>query len=482
MYLALRKEVKKIKKIKNIVFREKGVEQANHVDTQWILREIHKFKVSNKRHEMELGEKYYDGKHDILQKVRSAIGENGSVLEVNNIPNNRIVDNQYKKMVIQKTNYLLGKPIMFLSEDELFLKDINKIFDKKFDRILNYIGVDCFNCGISYLYIYYDENGEFCFRKFCPTEIIPIWKNEEHNEIEMCIRVYKKKDIKNEFIKREYVEIYDITGIDKYELIGGKLVFIEKINYFYVDGVGFNWARVPIIPFRYNKNETTLLNMIKSLQDGINKIVSNFQDVMEEDTRNSILVLVNYDGENLGEFRRNLSTYGVVKVSSSDGKSGDVRSLQVEVNAENYKSVLQIFKRAIIENACGYDAKDERFFGNANQMNIMSMYNDIDLDANAMEIEFQASIEKLMWFVNRHLFNQGYGSYIDKKVDVLFNKDMMMNESDVIDNIKNSVGILSKKTLIEEHPWVKDYQKEIERIEEERINNDEREVFGNGHE
>ena len=36
----------------------------------------------------------------------------------------------------------------------------------------------------------------------------------------------------------------------------------------------------------------------------------------------------------------------------------------------------------------GYDGKDSKLSGNPNQMNIKSMYSDIDLDANRMEIEF----------------------------------------------------------------------------------------------
>ena len=40
----------------------------------------------------------------------------------------------------------------------------------------------------------------------------------------------------------------------------------------------------------------------------------------------------------------------------------------------------------------GYDAKDDRIIvGNPNQMNIQSMYSDIDLDANGIETEFQAA-------------------------------------------------------------------------------------------
>lgn len=214
-----------------------------------------------------------------------------------------------------------------------------------------------------------------------------------------------------------------------------------------------------------------MIKMVKSLQDGLNLIESNFQNQMEEDTRNTILVLVNYDGENLGEFRKNLATYGAVKVRTVDGAGGDVRTLQVEVNSDNYKAILELFKKAIIENAMGYDAKDDRMSGNPNQMNIQSMYSDIDLDANGMETEYQASFEELLWFINCHLFNVGMGDYEQEDVEIIFNRDMMLNEGEVIDNISKSVGIISDETLVAQHPWVDDVQAELDRLEEQKKKN-----------
>ena len=212
-----------------------------------------------------------------------------------------------------------------------------------------------------------------------------------------------------------------------------------------------------------------MIKMVKSLQDGLNLIESNFQNQMEEDTRNTILVLVNYDGENLGEFRKNLATYGAVKVRTVDGAGGDVRTLQVEVNSDNYKAIIELFKKAIIENAMGYDAKDDRMSGNPNQMNIQSMYSDIDLDANGMETEYQASFEELLWFINCHLFN--VGDYEQEDVEIIFNRDMMLNEGEVIDNISKSVGIISDETLVAQHPWVDDVQAELDRLEEQKKKN-----------
>ena len=114
---------------------------------------------------------------------------------------------------------------------------------------------------------------------------------------------------------------------------------------------------------------------------------------MQEDARNTILVIKNYDGTNLGEFRRNLAQYGAVKVRTVDGADGGIDTLEVTVNAENYRTILEIFKDALIENGRGFDAKNDRMNGNPNQMNIQSMYSDIDLDANGMETEFQAALK-----------------------------------------------------------------------------------------
>ncbi|MFC4355317.1 phage portal protein [Chryseomicrobium palamuruense] len=448
-------------------------------DAEFIEKEIQRFRVSKRRKEMIDGERYYDGDHDILMKKRTVIGANGELEEVRNLPNNRIVDNQYGKMVDQKKNYLLGQPLVFKSENELYNKLLKKIFNKRFQRLLKNIGEDSLNSGIGWLFIHYNEQGELSFKRFKSYEIIPGWKDAEHTELEYAIRIYEviMYDGQRETIV-EKIEVYDATGIYRFVLDGSKLVPDEEpfSNYFTTSTVngdeiieqGWNWLKIPLIPFKYNAKEIPLIRKVKTLQDGLNVILSNFQNNMEEDMRNTILVLVNYDGENLGEFRKNLATYGAVKVKTVDGAGGDLKTLQVEVNSDNYKAILEIFKKAIIENAKGYDAKDDRLNGNPNQMNIQSMYSDIDLDANEMETEYQASLEDMLWFINVHLFNNGLGDFEQEEVEVIFNRDIMISESEVIKNIKDSFGILSDETLVANHPWVDNPQLEMERRQQEK--------------
>ena len=454
--------------VKNLI----KIGAASYVtDEDFIVKEINRFKMSQRRKLMIDGERYYKGDHDILQRKRTVIGQDGNLEEVNNLPNNRVVDNQYKKMVDQKNNYLLGQPIAIKAENEVYDKVLKTFFNKKFQRLMKNIGEDSLNNGIAWMHVYYDENGEFTFKKFEASEIIPGWRDAEHTILDYAIRLYEviQYTKKSEKVIQK-VEVYDESGISYFELEGQKLIPVEPYhqNYFTINNESYNWTKIPLIPFKYNNKEIPLLKMIKSLQDGLNLIKSNFQNQMEEDPRNTILVLVNYDGENLGEFRRNLAQYGAVKVRTVDGSGGDLKTLQVEVNSENYKVILEIFKKAIIENAMGYDAKDDRMAGNPNQMNIQSMYSDIDLDANNMETEFQASFEELIWFINMHLFNIGMGDFEGEEVEVIFNRDILINEGEAIENCAKSEGILSQETIIANHPWVDDVQAEMDRIKEEK--------------
>jgi SPP1 family phage portal protein len=454
-------------------------------DKGFISLELANFITSKSRSMMTAGERYYKGDHDIMNKVRTTIGADGTVETIQNVPNNKIVDNQYKKMVNQKKNYLFGKPFTIQSDDDNYTQQLNLIFNDNFMVLMKNLGKDALNCGLAWLFVNYDEQGNLKFKRFAPHEVLPFWRDNEHTVLDCAVRIYdvvSYEGTMKEIIKK--VEVYDDEGITYFEYRSGSLIPVEPWheNYFMVDAQAFNWERIPLVAFKYNADETPLIQMVKSLQDGLNKIESEFQDNMEEDARNTIMVLVNYDGEDLGEFRHNLAAYGAVKVRSTDGVSGDVKTLQVEVNAENYKAIISIFKKAIIENAMGYDAKDDRLGGNANQMNIQSIYNDIDLDANDMDTEFRSSMQNLMWFIDCHLQNTGMGDFSKSQATVRFNRDMLLNTGEAIDNCRNSEGLLSTRTILANHPFVSDVDAELEAIKQEKAESIDTMGFNNGDE
>ena len=442
-------------------------------DKRFLEKEIQKFLVSPVRADMITGEAYFMGEHDILKRKRTVIGEGGKIKTVENLPNNRLIDNQYSKIVDQKNNYLLSKQITFSGKNKKYIDELINIFGGKFQRTLKGIGEDCLNGGIAWLYVYCDDKGELAFKRFKPYEVLPFWKDSEHTELDFVVRIYEINGYEGEKeVTITKVEVYTSTGIKRYIFDGLRLIEdIENPAEAYLTtnkGGNFNWERLPVIPFKQNSKEIPLIKRVKSLQDALNVIRSDFLNNMQEDARNTILVIKNYDGTKLDEFRKNLATYGAVKVRYDGDVKGGVESLKIDIDSNNYIVICDMLKKALIENARGYDARDERMSSNPNQMNIMSMYSDIDLDADGMEREFKAAFEELLWFVNIYLLNRGIGDFKNEKAEVIFNRDRLINETDVINNCKSSLDIISDETVVSMHPWVTDVKEEIEKLKKQR--------------
>lgn len=462
-------------------------------ELQFFALELTEWEHSPQRREMLDGVRYYQGDHDILKRKRMAIGKNGQLVEIKHLPNNRIVDNQYAKHVDQKRNYLLGKPITFESDKSVYVEYVKKILGKRFMRTLKNAGLDALNEGIAWLYPYYNDSGALVFKCFPGYEILPFWKDTAHTELDCACRLYPVEAYigsEKKIVKK--VNIFKADGLYTYIFENGELrpdPDAPKANYITVarpDGKteAYNWEKLPLIPIKYNAQEIPLIRRCRSLQDAINLLRSDFVNNMAEDVHSTILVLKNYEGQDLGEFRQNLSTYGTIKVRSVEGVSGGVDKLLIEVNSENYKVVLEMLKSALIENVRSFDGKDERLKGAPNQMNIQSLYMDIDLDANDTETELQAAFEEIFWFINQHLANTGAGDFEGTEINVIFNRDTLVNEAEVIENCAKSSGIISQETIIAQHPWVSDPQKELEKVQAEKdeamLSDPYRAAFENG--
>lgn len=445
--------------------------ESTNSDIRYLEMVLRKWLDSPIRNEQLLAEKYYDGDHDILKREKKVIGADGNLTTINNVANNKLVDNQYKKLVDQKTNYVLGKPLTIATSKSEYMELLNKVFNKKIHRQLRTLAQYAVDGGIAWLYPYPQE-GEFKVTVFPAYEICPIWKDKAHTELECAMRYYSEEKFDdNGGVKLVYhVDLFTTHGITHFIYQGGKLIPAENphSDYLYVGESGYNWNKLPIIPFKYNSKEIPLIRNVKVLQDSLNQVLSDFQNNMEEDPRTTILVLKNYDGTNIPEFRQNLATYGVIKVTTVDGVQGGVETLNVEVNAQNYQAILMQLKRAIVENGRGFDAKEERMDGDPNQMNIESMYTDIDLDVNTMETEFQAGFEELKWFIDQYLIHQGNADYTEEAAEFIFDRDFFINESTKINNAVQLKGIISNKTLLAHIPWVTNLQRELEQLEEDR--------------
>lgn len=444
--------------------------------TRILEKEIAEWKASEQRDWIIKGQEYYGGKQDILEAYRYTIGKNGAKKRLDNLPNAHIVDNQFSIAVDKKVNYSFGQPFTVKVADgqETVQKAIAPYLNLRFMRTLRKVALDAITGGVGYLSPYYNEHGQFCIKRMRAEDVRPYYSDEEKEIVDAYLYRYEIIEYVGEERKtRERYEFVSLKGVMLFEDREGHLHKIEEHSHFRQQegngAVTSNWTRVPLIPFRYNDQEQGLLQRVKSLQDAINTILSTFQNNMEEDARNTILVLHNYDGTDIGEFREILAQIGVVKVADDETRKGGVDTLNIEVNAENYKAILSVLKAALIENSRSYDGKDERISsGEPNQLKIKSMLLDMETDADGIETEFQPALQSLLWFI---LQDAGFKAKRDigseEDIEFEFNRDNLISETEVIANIRASEGLLSRRTLLEQHPWVDDVEEELKRLEED---------------
>ena len=264
----------------------------NYMDNlQFLKHEIDKWKQSEKRQMMIDGERYYEGYQDMLTDDRTFIGEGGRAQVAHNLPNAKIIDNQYAKLVDQKVNYQVGKPFTIDTENDEYQKELEWILDKRFKRTLKDVTQSSMNMGLSWVYVYYNQRGELSFKRIPAYQIIPFYNEEDENELDYAIRVYTVTEYTGQSEEEvEKVELYTKEGIFYYINAASDLIVdVTKQPTSYINinmndtSVGYNWEKIPLIPFRFNSKEIPLIQRVKSLQDAINKLISTFQNNMLED-------------------------------------------------------------------------------------------------------------------------------------------------------------------------------------------------------
>lgn len=424
------------------------------------------------------GEAYYLGVQDVREKKRTVMGELGDPVELKALPNNKLVDNQFAKLVDQKASYLLGKPITFESNNKDLQAILDEVFDSDFQSRLLMAGTYSVWGGIAWVYLYFDQENKPKFQFFKPYEVLPFWNDAEHTDLDCAARVYLVEGYEGGVPKVWHkCEIFTHNGISRFDLDGAALTAdVDNPGGYYArqgdENFRFKDGKIPLIPLKFNYYEQPLISRVKGLQDAYNQILSSFADRTEEDIHSTILVIKNYDGEDLAGFRQNLATYGAIKVRSVNGEADSgVDTLRIEVNTENFQVVLQCLKKAIIENGRGYDAKDDRIGSNANQMNIKSMYMDIDLDASLMQNCFTQALEKIIRFVCER---RGVAY---EPVRITFNRDQIINAAEVIQLLQGLGVRVSNRTLLGQLPFVADVDEEEQRLKKE---DDEMEIYKDG--
>lgn len=425
-------------------------------------KEVQAFLQSPEREWMMKGQRYYENHGDILERRRWVIGENGLPKEDRTLANCRIAHGFVRKLVDQKCQYLFGRPFTIRTENPDFERALAGFFGREMRNRMKNLCKEAVNKGIAWLAAYV-EDGELRFAKIPSEQVVPLWADEEHTRLDGVIRVFSREEFvgrdKKEAVRAEY---WHKNGVDRYLYKDGTLIADPEEwgnSHLTIDGKPYNFEEIPFIPFKYNEEEMPLLRFIKPLADDYDLLKSEDANNLL-DSPNAVMVLTNYDGEDLGEFRRNLSQYKAVKVSDNGGL--DIKNAPLSTDAVN--AHLERTRKDLYEAGRGVDTQRESF-GNLSGVALKFLYADLDLDCSGLETEFAAGFEKMLRFIKCWLALSGKGDFSGEDAQLILNRDILINEAEAIEGCVQSAGILSKETILENHPWVENLGFELGRLD-----------------
>lgn len=476
------------------------IEEMQAPSENFIKANIEHFKKSEQYKFIITAQKYADIENEeITNRERFYIDFDGNKVMSEYLANNKIINAKFVRLVAQKIGYLISKPFTIKSDDKKVVEILEKQFAQRGLRKIKKWASESIINGIEYMQVYFDENGQIGWKRIPAYEIVPFWKDEDHMELEACIRFYKAERFKADGT-REVYEKYE------YHSTNGSWYFIQddkgmradpdyadpkdqkkalqqghfKMHYEkrdedtgeilrdengdgIIDELDAVWHTLPIIPLAY-QYEKSLLKFVKPKIDNYDKNTSDVANMLEE-TPNAVKVVKNFDGTDPAEFNKNLNVTRMAFVSSD----GDLTNLETTINTDAVEAHLTRLDDDINMDGGGVNLKNDEL-GNASGAAIKYRYSGLENDMNDFSAELSLALQQLSWFI---LFGQVANGQLEeqalhKPIDFIFNTDMVTNETETVEMLEKSVGMISQKTIVANHPLVDNVDDEIAQLEEEQ--------------
>lgn len=439
---------------------------ARERSTEFIIRDL----IS--KHDTEgikKGVKYYHNESDIKDRKIYYYDADGNKVLDREATNHRIPYNWHKLLVDQKVSYLLGNPAVINADPDRYQELINEYLDEEWDDRLQEIGKNSSNKGAEYLHPYVDEEGNFKYIIIPREQSVPVYDTDYQEEITYFLRYYPVVVNGKERIRAEWWDSESVT----YYIQSGGLFEMEEPEegrsnpeyHFYLNNQGMGWGKPPFVEFRNNEEMYSDLKYYKEIADIYDLVNSDLANDLT-DIQKFIYVLKGYGGESLREFMQNLRYYRAIEVDPEQGAGVDTVGIDPPVNAID--SFLDRQEENIFLFGQGVNIKTDRFGQSPSGVALKFLFHLLDLKADIMARKFSAAIKEFIRFLTIYMQAKGEGSFDPSQVSVVFNKSMLMNTLEQTQIAQASQGIISQETIMSNHPWVEDVDKEKEKMDEER--------------
>ena len=374
-----------------------------------------------------------------------------------NKPNNLLSHGYARYITDSYCGYFLGKPVVYKSNNEALLEQINENFIYN-DEVGNNIALaqEASIAGYAYEVMYVDENSDLRFKTVNSEELIVVYDNTIEEKLQFAIRYYDVYNLENEDIKE--VVLYTKNEVVYYDFKDDNLTEKSREAHYFND--------VPIVDYENNNNRLGDYEPVISLIDAYDKAQSDTSNDFEYFT-NALLVVSGVVMESDNEQPLNFKDNRVLNFADTNSKAEYLIKNINDSALENYKDRLNndIHRFSNVVNM-----SDQNFGGNLTGIAIKHKLTGMEYITGIKETKFKKGLMRRIELATTVLNIKTSDVYLYTEIKPVFTRNMPTNEEELTNLAKSLVGIVSDQTVLSMLPQVDDVVAEMEMIAKEKEN------------
>ena len=390
--------------------------------------------TNKEKRQAKIGQRYYEGKHDILNYKLYIPDKDGHYIEDTTRSNIKIPHPFFTELVDQEVQYMLSGDRPHVKSDIPELQELlDSYFDEDFDAELNDLLTGVVVKGYDYIYAYKNEDERLSFRWADGLGVIEVRAIDTDDHADYVIYHYVDRyDDDNEPIIK--IQVWDKNEVGYFIKEGSKGVKKDK-NVKYNpqphvvfsrnnDDYGYGLGYIPFFRLDRNRKRTSEVFVTKPLIDDYDMmscgLSNNLQDFAE-----GVWVVKNYKGEDIDELIKDVKARKAVGVDSEGGI--EIKTVDIPFQARQTKLALD--EDNIYRFGMGFNSQKVGD-GNITNVVIKSRYTLLDLKCNKLEIKLKQLMKKLVKVVLDEINTASGTAYSVRDVYFDFERETITNALD----------------------------------------------------
>lgn len=384
------------------------------------------------------GQRYYEGKHDILDLRLFYFNADGELVEDKYRSDAKIPHQFFTELVDQATEHILSGSEAIVRSDNPELQEELDIYFNDNETFMAELAETITGQqakGFDYMYAYKGENDRLCFENADCIGVVEVEGRFAEDKKDQVIYKYVDRVDKEGKTQFKILVIDDENTHYYIQEDDGDIRLDETVKVnprphaLYQDNKGKLYTKpfgaLPVFRLDNNKKKTSWLVPVKPLIDDYDIMASSLtNNLIDFDT--PLHVVKGFEGDNLDQLQQNLKTKKLIGVS----EDGGVEVHTVDVPFEARKAKLEIDEKAIYRFGMGLNMQGLKDTSATTNMAIKAAYSLLDLRCKKLIRELKKFLRKILKLVIAEINEKNGTDYRVSQVWFDFTAETITNEQE----------------------------------------------------